>query len=256
MGAQQPERVAMAISARVPTRLFEAFLDLIYPRRCGGCLRWGTWLCPDCLAIVVPPVVAGWACGVCGGPLVESDSGLDCPALCDPGDLSAVLCAAAYADPLGAAIRRMKYNGWRVLAPSLATLLAATCAATPLPWGADVRPHLVPVPLHPRRARERGFNQAALLARGLAGATAWPLLAGLVRVRNTPHQVGLLRAERAGNLEDAFAWRGPPPPAGPILLVDDVYTTGVTMQLCAEVLRAAGAGPVYGLALAGRHAAD
>ncbi|HMA34647.1 MAG TPA: double zinc ribbon domain-containing protein [Chloroflexia bacterium] len=237
-------------SPPAPARLITALLDLIYPRQCGGCGGLGTWLCPRCLDQMAPPARPGWVCARCARPLLPAPTGLYCPDLCDTGGLTAVLCSGLFAGPLREAIHHLKYSRWRVLAAPLAALLAATCRATPLPWAESVVPWLLPVPLHPRRQRARGFNQAALLAASLAARLGWPLLPGLTRVRFTDSQVGLSAAERAVNLEDAFAWRGAPLPRAPLVLVDDVYTTGVTMSLCAEVLRARGAGPVYGLALA------
>jgi len=233
-----------------PQRLWQALLDLVYPRQCGGCTRLGTWLCPMCLAQMEPPAVPGWVCATCGRPLLPGPAGAYCPDLCDSGGLAAIQCAGAFAGPLREAIHRLKYERWRVLAPALAALLVATCTATPLPWPDTAGPALVPVPLHRRRARARGFNQAALLAAHLGAAFGWPVRPGLVRVRATPSQVGLSAADRAVNLEAAFAWRGAALPAGPLVLVDDVYTSGATMQACAEALRAAGAPAVYGLAVA------
>ncbi|HUS14594.1 MAG TPA: ComF family protein [Chloroflexia bacterium] len=242
---------------RAGTALVRVALDLVYPPRCGGCGRRGAWLCMACLAAMQPPLEAGWICAVCRQPLRAGAGGLYCPDLCDSGGLSGVLCAGAYADPLASAIQRFKYGQdryepWRVLADPLAVLLAASVAAAPLPWPEGVLPHLLAVPLHPRRRRERGFNQAAVLATRLGARLGWPMLAGLVRVRYTlpQAQYRLTVDERAANLDEAFAWRGGPPPAGPLVLVDDVYTSGVTLGLCAEALRAAGGGPVYGLALA------
>ncbi|MDQ2805560.1 MAG: ComF family protein [Chloroflexota bacterium] len=238
--------VAPSVAARLWTRL----LDLVYPRRCGGCDRLGAWLCADCLAALQPPALPGWICPVCDGPLVAGPGGAGCPLGCDSGGLLGVLAAGAYADPLSAAIKRLKYQNWQVLAVPLAGLLAATCAASPAPW-ANAVPQLVAVPLHRRRLRERGFNQAALLARALGARLDWPLLDGLVRVRYTTPQARLTADERAVNLEEAFAWRGTaPPPPGPLVLVDDVYTRGFTLNLCAEALRAAGAGAVYGVVVA------
>lgn len=235
--------------------LLDALLDLVYPRRCGGCARLGSWLCSTCLAAMEPPATPGWACAVCGRSLAPAGTGWACAAHPAGDGLVAVLAAGAYAAPLRGAIHRLKYDGWRVLADPLAALLDATCTAHPLPWLGEAAPWIVPVPLHARRARERGFNQAGLLAAVLARRLGWPLLPGLARVRYTLPQAlnRLTREERALNLEDAFAWRAPgPPPAGPVLLLDDVYTSGVTMAYCADALDAVGAGPVYGLALARR----
>ncbi len=211
----------------------------------------GAWLCPDCLDAMQPPALSGWTCPVCAGALVAGPGGAGCPLGCDSGGLSGVLAAGAYADPLSTAIQRLKYQNWRVLAAPLAALAAATCVAYPPPWGADTVPQLVAVPLHRRRQRERGFNQAALLAAALGARLGWPILDGLVRVRYTTPQARLTADERAINLEEAFAWRGAIPlPHRPLVLVDDVYTRGFTLNLCAEALRAAGAGPVYGVVLA------
>jgi len=236
--------------------LMGQLLDLVYPRRCGGCGRLGSWLCDDCLAEMVPPSEAGWVCAYCRRVLIAGGGRLYCPELCDTGGITAVLCAGAYLGPLPKAIHHFKYNRWSVLGAPLAGLLEEVCVLEPLPWGVE-RPHLLAVPLHPRRERERGFNQSGLLAASLSERLGWPVLTGLERVKHTPQQVGLDAADREINLADAFAWRaGSPPPAGPLLIVDDVYTTGVTMNLCAEALREAGSGPVYGLVLARRDSGD
>ena len=114
------------------------------------------------------------------------------------------------------------------------------------PQGANV----LPVPLHERRLRERGFNQASMLAKtaadslGAAFRDTW-----LERIVRTKPQTGA--SDRAGNVASAFQARLPASAKGrPILLVDDVWTTGATMRECAKALRAAGAGPISGFALA------
>lgn len=112
-------------------------------------------------------------------------------------------------------------------------------------------PTVIPIPLFPRRARERGFNQAAIIAELIATHCHLPIdSTGLKRLRPTINQATLSKEERLENVINAFAWRGAEPPSETILLVDDVYTTGATMQACAEKLRQAGAKTVYGLALA------
>ena len=109
-----------------------------------------------------------------------------------------------------------------------------------------------PVPLHPRRQRERGFNQSELLARSLAahfGAELAPHL--LARVRDTAPQIDLPRAERQANVRGAFAVPKPEKAAGKsVLVVDDVFTTGATLRECARVLRRAGASRVLIFTLA------
>jgi len=97
---------------------------------------------------------------------------------------------------------------------------------------------------------ERGFNQAELLAREVARATGLPLIVGpLVRIRATRQQALLDITGRIENVTGAFVWRGPPPPAR-VALVDDVLTTGATVNACAQAVRAGGARDVYALALA------
>lgn len=110
---------------------------------------------------------------------------------------------------------------------------------------------LVPVPLHPKRKRWRGFNQAEILAKSLAKSFAVPFADVLVRVRETASQVGLRRDKRKENVRNAFSLRqGTQVKGKNILLVDDVYTSGATMGECCRVLKKSGAGEIWGLAVA------
>ena len=159
--------------------------------------------------------------------------------------LSRVRSAAAYEGPLERAIHRFKYEGRRPLARPLALLLAERMAvdgvaAEAVAW----------VPLHRDRRTRRGYNQAELLARELARLCTLPLLPGLVRTRDTPPQVGLDRLRRLDNVRDAFAWEGQDLGRRSVLLIDDVTTTGATLDACAAALRAAGSGVVTGLTIA------
>lgn len=158
--------------------------------------------------------------------------------------LSKIRSAAVYEGPLERALHRFKYEGWRALAPALAGILSERLQA---PAGARV----AAVPLHRRRQRERGYNQSALLARELA--RNWALTEaprGLVRVRNTQPQVGLDRLRRRDNMEDAFSWQGRPLTGAFVLLVDDVATTGSTLEACARALKAGGAARVEAVTVA------
>jgi ComF family protein len=144
------------------------------------------------------------------------------------------------------AVHRFKYQGWRRLAAPLAHLLAERLVIEGL-----ASSMVVAVPLHPDRHRQRGFNQAELLARELRRS----LLLGeppgrLVRVRATVPQVGNDRLHRWENVRDAFAWRGPELDGRPLMLVDDVATTGATLEACATALKSAGAGRVIGVTVA------
>ncbi|MFW5875384.1 MAG: ComF family protein [Myxococcota bacterium] len=154
--------------------------------------------------------------------------------------------AYAYGGPLAEAIRRVKYGGRTDHVRALGALLEA-----------PVREHLglvdavVPVPLHPARLRQRGFDHVTLLGRHVAGVLGVPLqVRRLRRWRATPAQAGLDAAARAANVRAAFEAR-PDPKRPRVLLFDDVQTTGATLRAAAEALRGAGATRVRMLTLAG-----
>lgn len=210
--------------------------------------------CPWCTAALVHPISgplceacwAGLARGSavlrcrCGQPL-RSEGALAC-ARCRRGlsPLGASLSLGPHEGPLRAAIHEFKYHGRRGVAARLAERLATEpLAGTLFSEGAV----LVPVPLHPRRRRERGFNQSELLASALGRRLALPVVAGaLVRRLDTPSQTGLKAAARRANVKDAFAVRKRAQVAGRVvILVDDVVTTGATVRACAWALREAGA---------------
>jgi len=207
-------------------RAREAALDLLFPAQCLGCRRPGTPLCPACLrAIERVPATAY----VSTRPPLERAY------------------AVAYsAGALRQAIIRLKYGGRTQLADPLGSLLAEWWLAHPLP--ADL---LVPVPLHPRRERQRGFNQSALLARRLSGATGIPCEESVLRrARHTRPQVGLNAAEREQNVSGAFVCEGGLAAGRRIVLLDDVMTTGATLRAAAGALQQAGAASVWSLTLA------
>jgi ComF family protein len=161
---------------------------------------------------------------------------------------------ASYEGTLRALIQRLKYDGFRPLAKPLGRFLAE--AAQRLERQSfDV---LVPVPLHPRRERRRGFNQAFLLAAQVSRLRKIPLAAGdCVRVRDTPPQTGLRAAERRKNVAGAFHVPKPQRVRDcRVLLVDDVLTTGATAHACALALREAGAAGVWVATLARAHPAQ
>jgi ComF family protein len=146
------------------------------------------------------------------------------------------------------ALHRFKYEGWRALAPALAGLIAERL---PEPVRTAESRCLLAVPLHRRRLRERGYNQSALLAGELRRRWALPDGPGrLVRLRDTAPQVGLDRPARRRNVADAFVWDGPDLAGRAILLVDDVATTGSTLEACGRALKAASAGRVEAVTVA------
>jgi ComF family protein len=145
------------------------------------------------------------------------------------------------------AIHQFKYQGLKALAQPLAELLDNYWRA--LPPACDV---VVPVPLHPRRQRQRGYNHSGLLARKLGGLIGLPVMEGyLLRHRDTAPQARTAGAEeRRENVAEAFLCRDQRLEGKRILLIDDVCTTGATLDACARALRSAGAASVWGLTLA------
>jgi ComF family protein len=141
---------------------------------------------------------------------------------------------------------RLKYRPNMPLARELSAMMIRSLE------GSDWQPSLVlPVPLHRSRALQRGFNQARLLAKTLAGQLGVPLGAsGLVRLRDTPSQVGLNMRQRKQNMSLAFKAKGDIVEGNTVLLVDDLRTTGATLADCARSLREAGALRVYATTVA------
>jgi ComF family protein len=232
----------MAVRALV-RRLWQALAAGLFPARCLGCGRRGAALCPACwdgLPRLRPPL-----CPRCSRP---ARGGVRC-ASCRIAfaGLVAVRAPCAYAGTIGLAVRRLKYGQERHLVAWLARLLQECLASRPQAVDA-----LVPVPLDAARLRARGYNQAALLATTLGDALDWPVVTtALQRTRTTRPQVGLSARERQANVRGAFECPEPALVQGRrLLLVDDVMTTGATLEACAAALVAAGAERVYGLVVA------
>lgn len=201
-----------------------SLLRLLAPARCAAC---------D-LALVMDEE------GFCGG----CDLLLDVlPAAQRPPREAAA--GFAYGGPLAEAICRLKYGGRTDLAGALGRRLADLCAG----YAGEVDV-VMPLPLHAERLRERGFNQAALLARPVARTLGLALDArSLRRVRPTAVQASLPRPRRLDNVRGAFVARASTRPAR-VLLIDDVRTTGATLASAADALLASGHPRVYTLALA------
>lgn len=221
--------------------VWHALLDLLFPPRCVGCGRLGTWFCPECLAQVQP--VPQPTCRLCYEPLTYGDLCRSCRR--SPLQIDGIRAVGLHQGPLRRAIHGLKYRRQRDLVLPLAGLLRRYLEANPIP--ADI---LVPVPLHPERLRERGFNQAALLARAIATPELPVVEDCLQRTRFTQAQMTLGREERKSNVAGAFICVGDRVRGHKVLLIDDVCTTGATLEACAIALWEAGATAVWGLTLA------
>ena len=227
-------------------------LELALPPSCAACgaaVPASAVLCADCDARL--PRLGLDVCPRCQRP---GTRGAPCAAcVASPSPLAATCAAAAYAGDVESWIRRFKYPraGWRGLDPAplavVRCLVREAARAAPGPPPARV----VPVPLHPRRLRERGFNPSALLARCVARERGGRFDAGLLeRVRDTPSQTGLDRRARRANVRGAYRVRAGARSPSVVWLVDDVVTTGSTLAEAARALRRAGAREVVAICIA------
>ncbi len=225
-----------------------AILDVLLPSPCITCGRTGSAMCAECLEEVER--FRGPECGSCALPMQLGTTQVQCDACRRaPSVVSSVRSAGPYRGTLRSAIHALKYGDRPDAASPLASLLVAPVtrliagSSVATPWT------LVPVPLHPKRIATRGYDQASLLALHLARSLEWPIEARLHRVRETVPQVGLGRAARLANMSGAFCFQGQPI-TGTIILVDDVMTTGATLEQAARACLAAGCTDVCAVTLA------
>ena len=227
--------------ASVITRLTSSALNLLFPLSCVVCGRDGSYLCPGCEPEL--PRLEEPYCQRCADPDEER--------VCDwcraqPPAFDGVRAPYLMEGAVRDMVHSFKYQNLRAAAPELGQLLSAYLDSSPI--RAEV---VVPVPLHPRRERERGYNQAELLARELSKRTRLPMGShSLRRLRNTPPQVSVRSPdERKRAVQGAFECISDIG-GQRVLLIDDVVTSGSTMSACATALKAGGARSVWGLALA------
>jgi len=207
-------------------------LNLFFPIHCLGCGREGFWLCERCLNDLRPQDEQ---------KIQRQKNNLVIPYL------DGVFIAGDYDDPLLAtAIKKFKYNFIAELGKILGRFLT-------LYWSGQKnfgKPLAVPIPLSKKRWRWRGFNQAEILAREFSANFNYDLSLELKRVKHQKPQAELSEAERLNNIQGVFAWTGADLSGRVIILIDDVVTTGATLNEAARILKAAGADKIYGLVLA------
>ena len=218
-------------------------VELLFPARCVGCNREGAFLCDACqetLPVLEPPF-----CFLCSEPS-SLVMGLCRNCRAEPLQIAGIRAPYRMEGAVRAAIHAIKYQGVRAMAPTLGQLLAQFLTQAGL--DADL---LVAVPLHPKRERKRGYNQSLLLAQATGKAIDRPVEPhALLRLKNTPSQLSLLAEERRDNMEGAFQAEREVVAGARILVIDDVCTTGATLEACAIALSEAGAASVWGVTLA------
>ena len=214
---------------------------LLFPQSCVLCGAWVnnpdlSSLCHPCLSHL--PRHCGPMCRYCGVCLPASlaEAFAVCSACRGQRHLfDLARSAGPYEGALRELIHKYKFEGFRNLARPLAGVLESVYSGDPDLPSAD---WILPAPLHPTRRRERGFDQTLLLARGLSAGVRVPVFSGLRRIRPTSPQFGLDHEERARNVRGAFALSGGDALAGgSILVVDDVMTTGATVNEICRLLR-------------------
>lgn len=224
-------------------KLKSVALDLLYPKWCVGCGKEGSFICSSCcqsLPRIMPPL-----CPRCGRPQA---SGILCSTCVSwLAAIDGIRSPFQFDGVMRKAIHQLKYRNLRAIAGPLAGLLSDCLTAYCMP--ADV---LVPVPLHSKRLRERGYNQSGLLARDLAKLAGLLVIDScLIRKRLAPPQAGTQNVkERRDNVVDAFVCQDYRLKGSQVLLIDDVTTSGATLDACAAALKDAGAASVWGLVLA------
>ena len=223
-------------------------LDLLFPRWCVACGREGDFICPSCLKSlprIMPPL-----CPRCGLPQsgLPQSSPILCPACAGwQAEIDGIRSPFRFDGVIRQAIHELKYRNLRAIAGLFARLLNDYLVTNLVPGEV-----VVPVPLHPKRLRERGYNQSHLLAQELAKLTKLPLIDDcLIRERHAPPQARTATAsERRTNVANAFSCRDQRLKGKQVLLIDDVSTSGATLEACARALKQAGATSVWGLVLA------
>jgi len=218
-------------------------IDFFYPRVCLGCGKIGDFVCIRCenrLKRIYPPL-----CQRCGRPETSGTLCRECWS--KQGNIDLIRSVFIFEGIIRDAVHALKYNNLRAIAGRLGRFMAEYYTENKL--AADI---LLPVPLHESRMRQRGYNQSELLAREVSSIINVPVYTDpLVRIRNNRPQTHTANAEeRRSNVRDAFKCQEGRVEGKNIVLIDDVCTTGATLEACATALKAQRAGIVLGFTLA------
>ena len=255
----------MLFQASTKTREFlerasEVFLDTIFPKHCLGCDIEGAFICALCVKNLKRRVDTE-RCPACGKEAYLTGkyaNGTLCASCRKSLGLDGIIWSFDYRGKLAPrVIQAVKYYGIKELIEPLTAILYDSYLSIPF----ALRPEeiadktdfvkLIPIPLHKRRSRARGFNQAELIAEELSRLSSWKLEKNILkRARYTETQTELGREERILNMEGAFELLSPPDKEATYILIDDIITTGATIGSAAKLLKKNGAKVVWGMAFA------
>ncbi len=217
----------------------DLILNLLYPPRCPVCdgiPPYGERICPRCRQSL--PYIRANRCRICGKP-VEADEVLCDDCRRNPHAFEEGMGVFLYDDTMREVMARLKFKGRREYGGVLGDLVYEETKTKIALWQPDA---VVPVPVHQKKLAKRGYNQAEEIARPIALKAKVPLRTDLlVRTRETGAMKELNREERRANLKGAFSLSGHIPVPNRVLLVDDIYTTGATIDACTLALKAGGA---------------
>lgn len=224
--------------------MLNQILDLLFPKSCVSCGKGGTFLCLACRQKMLS--LATSICPMCERSCIDSKTH---PGCLTRYSLDGLTSFYRYEGSTKAAIKRLKYKPYLgELSSILIHSIVESIEGQKKQFNNFV---VVPVPLHPQRERERGFNQAGLIGQALSKRLVLPFVPDMLkRTKYTKPQVSLKGNERRKNLTGAFILNSTYHIPHTILLVDDVWTTGSTMRACANVLKRGGAKKVWALTIA------
>lgn len=232
-------------------RITESILDFLFPKRCIGCKKQGSYFCPSCVESAKPhfPQV----CPVCERPSPDGVRHKYCDKHQTPSGLHSIW---AYEGAPRKLIIKLKYRFISDIADELAEIVTNSLKSYKSLAGNSVwleeKVTVVPIPLHWKRENWRGFNQSEELGRQIASKMGWDFKNLLVRAKPTAHQVGLRGKSRRENVQGVFALNNhiAIQPSNNVIIFDDVWTTGATMKEATKVLKQSGAHSVWCLTLA------
>lgn len=224
-------------------KITQAIVEFLFPATCVGCGKWGNFICSKCakgLPRINPPF-----CRKCGKP---ESTGTFCPACWNSqGNIDGIRSVFHFEGVVRQAVHDLKYHHLKALSAPMADYLAEYVRQNPIPG--DV---LMPVPIHQNRIKQRGYNQSALIAGHLGKKLGIPVVTTcLVRSKDSLPQARTTNVEqRKKNVKGAFSCGNTSDNYKEIILVDDVCTSGATLEACAAALKKSGFHSVWGLTVA------